>query len=55
MPRMAKPEDLKSIRINITMEPALERRLREYAEENERPISWIVQKAVIAWLDQQQK
>ncbi len=54
MPRLAKPEGSKSIRINITLPPELDQQLRDCAARMERPVSWIIQKAVAAWLEQNQ-
>lgn len=54
MPRTSKPEETKSIRINITLPPELDQQLRDYAAKTERPVSWVIQKAVAAWLEQNQ-
>ena len=54
MPRSAKPEGTKSIRINITLPPELDQQLKEYAAREDRSVSWIIQRALRAWLDQNQ-
>lgn len=45
-----KSEDDKYVRINVTMPPELQARLVNYCEQEERPASWCVQKALDEWL-----
>lgn len=54
MPRSAKPDGTKSIRINITLPPELDQQLRDCAARMERPVSWIIQKALAEWLERNQ-
>lgn len=54
MPRSAKPEGTKSIRINITLPPELDQQLREYAAREDRSVSWVIQKALAEWLERNQ-
>lgn len=54
MPRSAKPEGTKSIRINITLPPELDQQLKEYAAREDRSVSWVIQKALVEWLERNQ-
>lgn len=38
------------IRYNISVPPSLSERLEKYREDEERPRSWIIQKALDEWL-----
>lgn len=54
MARPAKAEGEKNLRLIVSLPPELDQKLRQYAEENERPLSWVIQKALAEWLDKQQ-
>ena len=45
-----KSDDDKYVRINVTMPPELQARLVNYCDQEERPASWCVQKALDEWL-----
>ena len=45
-----KSDDDKYVRINVTMPPELQSRLVNYCDQEERPASWCVQKALDEWL-----
>ena len=38
------------VRVDVTVPPSLSERLEKYRTENERPRSWVVQKALDEWL-----
>lgn len=38
------------VRYNISLPPSLSQRLEKYREDEERPRSWIIQKALDDWL-----
>ena len=38
------------VRVNVTLPPSMLARLDKYMKEEERPRSWIIQKAVDEWL-----
>ncbi|MEY8324511.1 ribbon-helix-helix protein, CopG family [Lachnospiraceae bacterium 54-11] len=49
---MARPKsENKFIRKDITMEPEQYRKLTEYCESIERPLSWVIRKAVREYLE----
>ena len=49
---MARPKsENKFIRKDITMEPEQYRKLTEYCESIERPLSWVIRKAVKEYLE----
>ena len=43
-------EELGYIVRNISLPPSLDQRLEKYREEEERPRSWVIQKALDEWL-----
>lgn len=45
-----KADDAKYVRVNVTMPPELQDRLIRYCQEEERTMSWCVQKALDEWL-----
>lgn len=51
MARPPKAEGERNLRLIVSLPPDLDKRMREYAEANERPLSWIIQKALAEWLD----
>lgn len=48
--RQPKPEEEKSVRLNFTITPELNERMEKYRKEEERTISYCVQKALDLWL-----
>ena len=46
-----KSDEDKYVRINVTMPPELQDRLIRYCQEEERTMSWCVQKALDEWLE----
>lgn len=48
--RAPKPPEEKSVRLNFTIYPDLYARLKAYMEEEERTISYCIQKALDVWL-----
>ena len=48
--RAPKPEAEKSVRLNFTISPELHKRMEKYRKEEERTISYCVQKALDIWL-----
>ena len=41
------------LRVNVSMPPSLMKRLDKYMKAEDRPRSWIIQKAVDKWLEEQ--
>lgn len=54
MPRPAKAEGEKNLRLIVSLPPELDQQLRQYAKKNERPLSWVIQKALAEWLERNQ-
>lgn len=54
MSRPAKAEGEKNLRLIVSLPPELDQQLRQYAEKNERPLSWVIQKALAEWLERNQ-
>lgn len=54
MPRPAKDEGQKNLRLIVSLPPELDQQLRQYAKKNERPLSWVIQKALAEWLERNQ-
>ena len=50
MPRKAKSEDQLYIRQDISMEPGQHRQLMEYCQKVERPMSYVIRKALEQYL-----
>ena len=50
-----KSDEDKYVRINVTMPPELQDRLIMYCQEEERTMSWCVQKALDEWLEKKGK
>ena len=48
--RQPKPKEEKSVRLNFTITPELNERMEKYRKEEERTISYCVQKALDLWL-----
>lgn len=44
------PQDI-CIKQSVSFPPALLERVSKYCQAEERPISWVVQKALIEWLE----
>ena len=51
MARQKKSEDEKYIRKDISMEPDQYRRLCEFCQKEERPLSWVVRQALDEYLE----
>ena len=45
-----KQDDDKYVRVNVTMPPELQDRLIRYCQEEERTMSWVIDKALREWL-----
>ena len=45
-----KSDEDKYVRINVTMPPELQDRLIRYCQEEERTMSWVIDKALREWL-----
>ena len=50
-PRFGTPRTEKCDRLNITITQTLHERLEKFCEDDERAKSWVIQKALEAWLD----
>lgn len=45
-----KPADEKYVKVLVSMPPELKQQLDAYCRENERTVSWVIQKAVAEWI-----
>lgn len=50
-PRYGSPRTVPCERVNVTITQDLLARLEKYCEDEERAKSWVIQKALEAWLD----
>ena len=50
MPRPQKPEEEHAVKMSISFTQDQMRELLNYCQQNERPISWVIRKALDEWL-----